>query len=278
MVDSSNITEEGVDGQIILNPISINFQNLEVSTNNSFVEIPIYVKSDTTEEVTLSIDIEPLRQLGEEIDISLSYRGVPIQDGVPFKLLNSGDGGRDGNTIVGKIKVTIPEVHPIQTYGDYSANLEMELSSSNYSTIAKEALSASATIPLVAVAGFETVSSYTNGKKFTGATIDYGKFDFNQKNSVETELFIKSNSSQSFRMTFNSSELVHKPPHTEYKIPLNYYFNNIKFSNNNTFVALNGKNRGESSIGTIKFETDTIKHSLIAGEYEATIDITITLE
>ena len=278
IVNSSSITEDGIDGQIILNPFSIDFQNLEVSTSNSFIEIPIYVKSDTTERITLSIDILPLRQLDEKIALSLSYRGRSIQNNVPFTLLNSGEGGRDGITIVGKIKVTIPTISTDQTYGDYSANLEMELSSNKYINVSKAPLSISATIPLVAVAGFDRVSSYTEGKKFIGATLNYGKFNFNQKNSIEKELFIKSNSSQMFRMTFNTTELIHKPPYTEYKIPMNYYYNNKLFSNNKTFIALNGKSKGESSVGTIRFETDTITGSLIAGEYEATIGVTITLE
>ncbi|HHB94534.1 MAG TPA: hypothetical protein ENK88_05270 [Campylobacterales bacterium] len=270
--DSSGLVE-GAEDEIRLNPISINFANLEVSSSGSFIEIPIYVKSDTTEAVTMKLtNITPLVQGSNSIGLSLSYRGTTISDNVPFNLLNNGEGGRDGNTVVGKIKVTIPTVSSTQNYGNYSTSIDMELSSSS-----TEHLNITATVPLVAVAGFEPVDSYTKDKKFIGATLHYGTFNINQKNSIEKNLFIRSNSSQNFRMTFDTSELVSQID-SSYTIPLSYYYNNIPFTNNNTFIALNGKNEGNSNIGTVKFETGIITGSLIAGDYQATIGITVTLE
>ena len=275
--DSSNLPNAN-DGDIILNPISLDFSNIEVSSGNLYIDIPIYIKSDTTEAVTLKLsNISPLTQGGENIPISLSYRGVGISSDVSFNLINNGEGGRDGNTIVGKIRVSIPSVAPAQTYGGYSGKIDMELSSGNYTTTAMSYLNISANVLLVAIAGFEPVSSYTNGKKFLDATIDYGSFEFDKKNSIERNLFIKSNSSQNFSIRFDTTELISQIDNN-YKIPLKYYYNNSAFKKNNSFTALNGKNKGESSIGTIKFETETITQSLIAGEYQANIGVTITLE
>lgn len=278
IVSSSSGIVDGVENEIKLYPLSINFESLTVSSSNSFIEIPIYIKSNSTEAVNMVIsNISPLIQGGDSIGISLSYRGRTINNDVPFNLLNEGESGRDGNTIVGKIKVNIPTVVSTQTYGEYSINLDAKLSSNNYSNTSTQSFKIKATVPLVAIAGFKSVSDYTHDKIFIGSTLDYGTFKFNQKNIIEKNLFIKSNSTQNFRIAFDTGQLVSKIDNN-YKIPMNYYYNNVPFSTNHTFIALSGKNEGTNNIGVIKFETDTITQELIAGEYEATIGVTITLE
>jgi hypothetical protein len=129
----------------------------------------------------------------------------------------------------------------------------------------------------VALAGFDVVSSYTSGQRFLDTVVEYGSFHFDEKNSIEKSLFIKSNSNQSFKISFDTTKLISQI-NSDYTIPLNYYFNNNPFTNNHYFTALNGKNQGENSIGIIKFETETISHSLIAGGYEAIVNVTISLE
>ncbi len=278
IVNGSSGIVDGVENEIRLYPLSINFESLTVSSSNSFIEIPIYIKSNSTEAVNMVIsNISPLVQGGDSIGISLSYRGRTINNDVPFNLLNEGESGRDGNTIVGKIKVNIPTVASTQTYGEYSVNLDAKLSSSNYSNTSTQSFKIKATVPLVAVAGFKSVSNYTHDKFFIGSTLDYGTFKFNQKNVIEENLFIKSNSTQNFRIAFDTGQLISKIDNN-YKIPMHYYYNNVPFSTNHTFMALSGKNEGTNNIGVIKFETDTITQELIAGEYEATIGVTITLE
>jgi hypothetical protein len=275
--DKNNLTTAN-DGEIILNAISIDFSNLEVGSNNSYIDIPIYVKSDSNEEIKMKLsNILTLKQGEESITLNLSYRESTIENNIPFILMNSGEGGRDGNTIVGSIRVTLPSLPSTQTYGNYESKIDMELSSSNQTDSATNQLSLFADVALVAVAGFDVVSSYTKGEKFLDTTIDYGTFNLNQKNSIEKNLFIKSNSNQSFKISFDTTELISQI-NSNYTIPLNYYFNAIPFTNNQYFTALNGKNEGETSIGVIKFETDLIDSSLLAGNYQGVIDVTVSLE
>lgn len=269
----------GADGTIQLDALSANFNNLEVSSSNKFIEIPIYVRSDTLEAVSLTINnIVPLNQNGETISFSLSFKGNNISTGVGFSLLNAGEGGRDGNTIIGKIKIVIPSVGTTQIEGNsYSVNMNMELSSTNHASIATEKFSIGATVPLVAMAGFSTTSSFKNSQYFVGDTVNYNTFSFHQKNIIEKDLFVKSNSLEDFTISFNTSQLVSQVD-TDYKINMAYYFKGVQFSNNQKFTALTGTNDGISSIGKIKFETQTIDGSLIAGTYRASVGVTIRLE
>jgi hypothetical protein len=269
----------GVDGTIQLDALSANFTNLEVSSSNKFIEIPIYVRSDTLEAVSLTINnILPLNQNGETIAFSLSFKGTNISTGVAFSLLNSGEGGRDGNTVVGKIKITIPSVSTTQIEGSsYNVNMNMELSSANHQSVATEIFSIGATVPLVAMAGFSSTSSFKNSQYFVGDTINYNTFSFHQKNIIEKDLFVKSNSTQDFTISFNSSQLTSQVD-SSYKINMAYYFKGVQFTNNQKFTALTGTNEGVSSLGKIKFETQTITGSLIAGTYRASVGVTIRLE
>jgi hypothetical protein len=278
-VSSSSGVPIGNDGEILLNPLSANFSNLEVSTSNSFIDIPIYVKSDTTEAVSLKIDnISALIQGSDSISFNVSYRGATISSAVAFTLLEAGEGGRDGNTIVGTIRITVPSVGITQIEGsNYSINMGMELSSANYPSITTETFSLRATVPLVAMAGFSTTSSFKNGQYFLGDTVQYNNFLFNQKNSIEKNLFVKSNSNQNFTISFNTSQLISQVD-SNYQINMQYYFKGIPFPNNQKFTALTGTNDGTSSIGAIKFETQTIDSSLISGRYQASVGVTITLE
>jgi len=275
--DSNNLLTPN-DGDIILNPITIAFSNLEVSSTNRYMDIPIYVKSDSLEAITMKMsNITALTQGGDYINLTLSYRGNSITSDVPFTLMNEGEGGRDGNMVIGNIRVHIPSVDPAQTYGNYVTKIDMELSSTPYASRPINYLSISADVPLVAVAGFDLVSSYTSGQHFLDTTLSYGAFSLNQKNSIEKPLFIKSNSHQDFKISFDTTALISQVD-SNYKIPLYYYFNNNPFVNNHSFLALSGKNKGEQRIGIIKFETERISNSLIAGSYEATINVTISLE
>ena len=278
VVGSSGNLPTASDGEIILNPISIDFSTVELSSSNRYIDIPIYIKSDSTEEIKMKMsNISALENGGESMGITLSYRGSTISSDVSFILMNSGEGGRDGNTIVGKIRVTIPSLYPVQTYGAYQTKIDMELSSTNYVKRPINYLNVSANVPLVTIAGFDVVSSYTSGQRFLDATIEYGKFNLNKKNSIEKSLFIKSNSDQNFKIAFDTTALISQI-NSNYQIPLYYYFNNLPFKNNRSFTALSGKDKGERSIGKVKFETETIDSSLISGNYEAVINVTISLE
>ena len=277
-VSSSAGIPIGTDGNILLYPLSATFSNLEVSSSNQFIEIPIYVKSDSTEAVFLTINnILPLTHNGETIPFSLSYRGNGISSGVAFPLLTTGEGGRDGNTVVGTIRISIPSVGVTQIEGSYVSNMSMALSSSNYVSSSSETFSIGATVPLVAIAGFNATSAFTTGQKFVGDSINYGTFSFNQKNIIDKNLFVKSNSIQDFTISFDTSELISQVD-PSYVINMKYYFKGIQFTNNQKFTALTGVNEGVSSIGNIRFETQTIDGSLIAGSYQATVNVTVRLE
>ena len=271
-VSSQPITEDG-SGTVLLNNFSIDFSTLTLPSSNVVRTIDVYLKSDSTANavnMTISGDSQ-LKNGNEKMDISLSYNGHVITLGTSFELLGAGEGVRDGSKI-GTIEVKINSVTPVQLLGEYNIDLNMDLEGQSTQT-----LPIKATVPTITVAGFSSTQTETGVNRFLGTTLDFGNFEFDKKNTIDNDLYIRSNSSQSLYISFDTDDMVHESD-TDYKIAMQYYWNGTAYSKNTKIKTLTGVDKGEISIGTMTFETQTIDSSLIAGDYSATINVTITVE
>lgn len=271
-VSSQPINEEGSETEL-LNDFSIDFSTLTLPSDNIVRTIDVYLKSDsTTNAVNMTISgNNQIKNGDQKMDISLFYNENPITLGTSFELLGAGEGARDG-TKIGTIKVKINSVTPVQLAGEYSVNLNMDLEGQSVQTFPIKA-----TVPMITVAGFSSTQTETGVNRFLGTTIDFGNFKFDKKNTIDNNLYIRSNSSQSLYISFDTDEMVHESD-TNYKIAMQYYWNGTAYSKNTRIKTLTGVDKGEVSIGTMTFETQTIDSSLIAGDYSATINVTITVE
>ena len=281
-------TQDGsTDGDIKIENISKTLStSLKVGNTNVYQDIPIYVKTDSTKEVVLNIsNIADLKNgSNEQISTFLSWidgsgSETFITDGNNFTILSRGSGNRDGTTIEGYIRVKIPSVASDQTNGTYTFSDTIKTGLKDvlvtYSNDASFGFSAD--VALVAVASFSDTSGYTQGQKFVAGSVDFGTFSFD-KNVIEKDLYIKSNSTDSYKITFeNTPELVCETDSSQ-KIAMTYYFEGSQITAGSAFTPLNGKSDGTTSLGKLKFETESITGSKLAGNYRATVNISVTLE
>jgi hypothetical protein len=281
-------TQDGsTDGDIKIENISKTLStSLKVGDVNVHQDIPIYVKTDSTKEVVLNIsNIADLKNSSnEQISTSLSWidgsgSETSITDGNDFTILSQGSGNRDGTTIEGYIRVKIPSVASDQTNGTYtfSDTIKTGLKDGSVTYSNDASFGFSADVALVAVASFSDTSGYTQGQKFVAGSVDFGTFSFD-KNVIEKDLYIKSNSTDSYKITFeNTPELVCETDSSQ-KIAMTYYFEGSQITAGSAFTPLNDKSDGTASLGKLKFETESITGSKLAGSYRATVNISVTLE
>jgi len=283
---SSSVTCSG--DTISIDDINQNFTTtMKVSDSGvSVVDIPIYISTTSTEEVTMTITNSSSLQNsdGETITTELFYvvggGESTITEGSAFVLLANGAGTRDGtNQLVGyiRIKVTLSDN---QTVGSYSLSKNIEVALTNIGTSPTATLSSSGSVDYVTIVSFENIiSGYTSGEKFISAVVDYGDFNLNAVNTEIRNLYVKSNSKKDCTISFATSKLISQVD-SDYKIGMNYYYTKTGgtqelIQNNVPFTVIRGKNSG-SKVGEMKFETDTIDASLIAGDYKAVITVTVS--
>ena len=271
-VSSESITDEGTDTTLLDN-FSIDFSTLTLSSNNVIKTIDIYLKSDSTANaVSLTISgNSQIKNGDEEMDISLKYNDNPITLGTSFELLGAGEGARDG-TKIGTIEIKINSVTSVQLLGEYSVDLSMDLDGESTQTFPIKA-----TAPEVTVAGFTTTQSETGVNRFLGTTVDFGKFEFDKQNTIDKSLYIRSNSSQSFYISFDTSEMIHETD-SNYKIAMEYLWDGSTYSKDTEIKVRTGVDKGEDAMGTMTFRTQTIDGSLIAGKYSTTVGVNITVK
>ena len=277
-----------VSNNIVVNNMRKEFSpnSLGLGVNSVVEQLPIYIKSDSSQNISMVLSgLNKLKNSTdqEEIESSFFYRTVEghevaIQEGVPF-ILSRTMNHREGNSIAGYIIIKAMNISSMQTVGLYwlDANIQVALDN-RLSRLAQ--LSVSGSVPLVAVAGFNDNSEVLSGQKFYDESVNYGKFKFGQENIIMKELFVKSNSLKSFKISFAASDLIHKT-YPEHRIKMNYFYaakNQAEQAiTNNYFTAITGKNDG-TQVGQMIFKTEAIKNTQLAGEYQANINITITLE
>jgi hypothetical protein len=272
IVSSQPITEEGSE-TALLNDFSIDFSTLTLPSNNIIKTIDVYLKSDsTTNAISLTISGDnQIENSDEKMNISLQYNDNPITLGTSFELLGAGEGTRDG-TKIGTIEIKINSVTPVQLLGEYSVELSMDLNGESTQNFL-----ITATVPEVTVAGFTSTQSEIGIKKFLGTIVDFGKFEFDKQNTIDKNLYIRSNSSQDFYISFDTDEMIHETDNN-YKIAMEYLWNDLTYSKNTEIKAKTGVDKGEDAVGTMTFRTQTIDGSLIAGKYSTTVGVNITVK
>jgi len=286
LVVSSNPIGNTSDGVITVDNIIKSFDNnFEIGSSSHTKEIPLYMDSNSTDTVKLKIsNLSPLSNGSDTIGVELYYKN----SGGNYNQLHDGDiitlqGTRDGNTIIGYIKIVTDNIGQTQTFGNYSFsdNISVALGDS-WSNSAN--LEISAEVSLVAIAGLTPTDSFTTGEKFVSSTVDFQDFSFEVINTMEKSLYIKSNSNKQFKITFdNTPDLLLDGTDNTHKIAMKYYYQEGTNSYNeinqgSSFVAITGKNSGANPIGNIKFETEAIKWNIIAGQYSASITVTVSAQ
>lgn len=276
---------------ITVNSFSESFSpnTLKVGISSVSLKIPIYVKSDSMSNIAITLsNLSNLQNSSDNQEISTSFfyqqhnnsSQISIYNNTPFTLLHNGVGVRDGSTPTGYLIIKANNISNTQTYGTYklTSNIQAHLANQN-SNITN--LSIRGDVPLVAVASFVSTSAYQSGQKFEDNQVNYGKLRFMTENRMIKDLFVKSNSNQSFKVTLIPNDLIHQV-YDNSIIKMNYYFtsNNgqrTHINGNNYFTAIQGKSDGVK-VGEFECETERITASHLAGDYRAVMNVTITLE
>jgi len=281
VVDSSPVGSIG-NGFIIINNISKSFeQNFIIGDNKHITEFPLYMNSDSNDKIQLKISNFSTLLNGEEsIDVKLYYKNVngsykQIHDAEAITL----QGNRDGKSIIGYIKIETEKISDTQTFGRYTLldtiNVRLGDKWSNNASFKIDA-----DVSLVAVAGFTSTNSYKKGEEFISSTVKFNKLSFDI-NKIEQPLYVKSNSNNIFKITFNNTpDLLLDGIDNKNRIAMKYYYK--KNSNNyhqiiakRSFDVVNGKNSGSTPIGRLLFETEKIKETMLAGKYNTSISVSV---
>ena len=274
------------------------FTNITIGTTNQILYIPLYVYSDSTEEVKMT-----LSNLGSLIKSSdsmttnyyfvagstTSGTAVTIADGTAFTLLvtnSTTTTSREGNTIVGYIKLVVPTVATLQTAGEYTlnANTSVKLTNSSSNT---NTLTAKAMLNQVTQVSFndDVSSSIITGTGFVNSTVDYQNFTLNTQNMETVNVYLKNNmltGQNQCTMSFTPSPLKHVQLPNDYQIEMSYSYKDLNdevtsITNTSPFVLKTGTNTG-TKVGEMTFTTETLPDTLIAGEYKAVIEVTISVQ
>lgn len=262
---------------------------MNVDAINQTLYFPLYVFSDSNEEVKMTLSSLSKFFKGSD-DMTASYyfvagssnsgTAVPIIEGTAFTLLSTGTNLRDGNSIVGYIKIVVPTVAGLQTAGEYTLNVNTSVKLTN-SISDTDTLTAKTTVNQVTRVSFENdVSSLTSGIGFEDATVDYGNFELNEVNIKKVDVYLKNNTAIKCTMSITPSPLKHVTYPDAYQITMSYSYKDTAtnevtpITNTTPFILKNGKNAG-SKVGEMTFTTETLPDTLIAGEYKAVIEVSI---
>jgi hypothetical protein len=249
------------------------------------VDIPIYIKSDSSNAITMSIsNNRPLRNSdNEDIDTDFFYvvGGTETSiatGGSSFTLLANGAGTRDGNALIGYIRIKTVNLASNQTVGNYNLIKNMSVTLVGGATSSSATLASNGMVEYVTIVSFtNTISAYTDAEEFISAEVDFGIYG----GSIYTEirsLYMKSNSKLDCTLSFTPNNLKHIDD-SNYEIPMKYYYTktggSIEQINNTPFTIFTGK-KGGAKVGEMKFETEAVSSALLAGEYKATMGVTIS--
>ncbi len=254
--------------------------------NLKVLDIPIYVDTNSNDEVSMTVtdktDLE--NSDGEKIDFSMQYiqNGsvvTTISSGVAFTLLEEGASGRDGDTVVGYIRIVIASLLDTQTVGKYSFSKDIKVGLGDIRESSSADFDAQGEVEQVTVIGFESLSSFKDGLFFLDALVDYGNFRLNQNNEKREDVFVKNNTKGDIKIKFDTSPLTHTIDEN-YQIEMSYYYQESgevekRVDNNTFFTLISGKNGGDK-VGEMRFVTEPLTQTLMAGEYSAVLNITVS--
>jgi hypothetical protein len=123
------------------------------------------------------------------------------------------------------------------------------------------------------------MSSFQEGVFFVDSTVDYGDFKLNENNEKREDVFVKNNTNGEIKIKFNTSPLVHTLDNN-YQIDMSYYYkadgdSEQEIENDTYFTISSGKNGGDK-VGEMRFVTEPLTKALLAGEYSATLNVTVS--
>jgi hypothetical protein len=275
------------DDTVHIDNISKTFtSSMKVSDNSlTVVDIPIYIFSNSTEEISMTIsNVSTLRNANNEVITTTFYYVVnnteySINENQSFVLLSADANREEVNALTGYIRIKVNSLSDTQTAGGYSLSKNMTVKLGNGSDSSSATLSSSGIVEQVSMVGFENMATYKTGKAFKDGLVDYGNFTLNTTNEKIKELFVKNNTTGDFKIKFETSDLISQVDNN-YKIDMSYYYTKTDASeqpinNNEFFTIMSGKNNG-TKVGQMRFVTESLTGSLIAGEYKATINVTVS--
>jgi hypothetical protein len=290
--DESLASASTSDGTVQLNSFQQSSMALQINQASGELTIPIYVKTDSTDAIHMNLDsISPLKNSANEtIDTTISFKpnssdAITISANNDFTI-HSGS-PNDGTSKVGDIIIKVANVPALATYGTYSlsSNAKVKIDSSgSYSS--PNTLNSTATVAKVAMVNIgdsSDVSDYKTGVDFKDSTIGFGNFQLNQTNSITKNVFVKSNTTGDIALSFDTTQKLKHIQHDSYQIGMSYFYTKTGDSeqsvqNNTNFTIYSDKNDGTTKVGEMRFSTETLTGSLIAGGYSASIAVTVTAQ
>ena len=273
--------------EIIIDDLNTNFTTtMKVSDRElTVLDIPIYIYSNTRNRLKLQLnENQPLSNGKERIDtkfyIIKKNREKEITLGKAFKIKKRGKRKKkfDGNTLIAKIRIKVDNLSDIQTAGSYQLKKYIQAKvGRNYTS--SSTITATGEVEQVTIVGFEDVSNYSSQQLFKDASINYGLINFNTINRQIRDIYVKNNTTGACQISFNTSPLISQID-SSYQIPMKYFYQKDgeaeqEILNAEPFTLIVGKNNG-SKVGSMKFETEKLRGNLIAGDYKAVIQVTVS--
>ena len=272
--------------------------NMEITMGNYSLDIPLYVRSDSTDEITMTLT--GLASLNNSVgadDIVMDYTFLnssknfiqTITDGQSFVLISIGGtastGVRDGNTLVGYIRLaTNSNLQALQTSGAYSLSLNTKVTTGGAGNDS-DSITANATVSAVTMVSFSNnVSGQKTGESFVNSTVNFGTLSLGGSNSTTADVYLKNNvikTNNRVTMSFTPVALKHETYPNNHEIGMNYSYTDgtttTTITDNTPFILKTGKQSG-SKVGTMTFTMDALPSTLLAGTYNASITVTIKAE
>lgn len=273
--------------EIIIDDLNTNFTTtMKVSDRElTVLDIPIYIYSTKRNRIKLELtENQPLSNGKERIDtkfyIVKKNREKEITLGKAFKIKKRGRRKKklDGNTLIAKIRIKVDNLSDIQTAGGYQLKKYIQAKiGRNYTS--SSTITATGEVEQVTIVGFEDVSNYNSQQLFKDASINYGLINFNTINRQIRDIYVKNNTTGACQISFNTSPLISQID-SSYQIPMKYFYQKDgeaeqEILNAEPFTLIVGKNNG-SKVGSMKFETEKLRGNLIAGDYKAVIQVTVS--
>lgn len=269
-----------------IDTISKTTNSMQVSENGTTIlTFPIYVATDSTDEVIMNIAnlSSFINQYNDSISLSFEYvqkgRSITIESGKDFSLLPANSANRDGSSKAGDIVVKIAStLSSIQTAGDYTLSSLANVKLFGGGSVSNS-FSIKGEVEQVSMVGFENLSSYHRGIEFKDSFIVFPALKFNIINELKKAIYVKNNTKNTFQIKFDTTPLVNQA-HPNYKIALNYFYtedgkSEQSIKSNKFFAITHGKKEG-LKVGEMRFVTEKITGSLLAGRYKAVLNVTVS--
>jgi len=270
--------------ETVIDSVNKTVNSMLVSENGTTIlSIPLFVKTDSTDAVLMSIDNFTLKNSANEA-ISLSFEFVrggtitTLQNRTYFNLLPANSGDRDGSTQVGEIIVKISAaLSPTQTAGRYSLSTTVHTKFSTGSN-ASNNFNLTGTVTQVSMVGFENLATLTQDVGFKTSSANFGNFTLNDINILDKSVYVKNNTTGALNIKFNTTPLVSQVD-SNYKINMHYYYTpdsqtKHEIQDNTYFLLCSNKQTG-TQVGVMQFATERLTGLFLAGEYKATLHITV---